>query len=134
MEMKHKLESRIERARQLHKEGYNCSQCVAMVFDDVINEDCDLIARISAGFGGGVGGQRQVCGTVSGMTMIVGMCRFDTPACKSALYQDVQDYCNEFFKINGSIVCGELLKNRGSKTCMSLIEDAITIVHNRLSK
>ena len=28
--MKPTLETRLERARQLHKDGYDCSQCVAM--------------------------------------------------------------------------------------------------------
>lgn len=130
--MNHTLESRIERAKELHKSGYNCSQCVAMVFDDVTGLDSDTAARMSAGFGGGVGGQREVCGAVSGMAMVIGMCRYDTPACKPSLYKTVQEHCNEFRMANGSIVCGELLKP-GRKPCISLIADAITIVHNHLS-
>lgn len=77
--VKYSLEERINRARQLHKEGYNCSQCVFMVFDDVHGMDSDVAARVSSGFGGGVGGQRQVCGTISGMTMVLGMTKFSQP-------------------------------------------------------
>lgn len=57
------LDERIARARELHKEGYNCSQCVVMAFDDMHNMPLDLSARIAAGLGGGVGGQRQICGS-----------------------------------------------------------------------
>ena len=129
--VKYSLEERINRARQLHKEGYNCSQCVFMVFDDVHEMDADIAARISSGFGGGVGGQRQVCGTVSGMTMLLGMTKFSKSTDKPSLYKTIQDYSSEFKELNGSIVCGELLKP-GRKPCMSLIEDAITIIHNKL--
>lgn len=129
--VKYSLEERINRARQLHKEGYNCSQCVFMVFDDVHEMDLDIATRVSSGFGGGVGGQRQVCGAVSGMTMVLGMTKFSQPTDKPSLYKTVQDYSSEFKELNGSIVCGELLKP-GRKPCMSLIEDAITIIHNKL--
>ena len=129
--VKYSLEERINRARQLHKEGYNCSQCVFMVFDDVHGMDATVAARVSSGFGGGVGGQRQVCGAVSGMTMVLGMIKFSQPTDKPSLYKTVQDYSSEFKELNGSIVCGELLKP-SRKPCMSLIEDAITIIHNKL--
>lgn len=131
--VKYSLEERINRARQLHKEGYNCAQCVFMVFDDVHEMGTDVAARVSAGFGGGVGGQRQVCGAVSGMTMTLGMIKFNQPADKPSLYKTVQDYSSEFKEQNGSIVCSELLKP-GRKPCMTLIEDAITIIHNNVCK
>ena len=51
--MKYTLEQRKERARALHKQGYNCSQCVVMVFDDVHGLSDEVAARASAGFGGG---------------------------------------------------------------------------------
>ncbi len=129
--MRPTLETRLERARQLHKEGYNCSQCVAMVFDDAVGMDSGVIARLSSGFGGGVGGQRQVCGAVSGMTMVIGVKKYTAPVCKPELYKTVQEYCGAFKRLNGSIVCGELLQP-GRKPCMELIEDAITIIHNGL--
>ena len=63
------LDERIERARALRAEGYNCSQCVFMVFDDIHSMSPDDAARMTAGLGGGVGGQHQVCGTVSAMSV-----------------------------------------------------------------
>lgn len=129
--MKYTLEQRKERARVLHSQGYNCSQCVVMVFDDVHGLSEDVVARASAGFGGGVGGMRQVCGAVSGMAMLEGFAKYSQPADKPMLYAQVQSCADEFKKINGSVVCGDLLK-LGRKPCMELIEDAITIIDARL--
>ena len=68
--MKHTLESRLERARELRKQGYTCSQCVVMVFDDVHNLSEEAAAAVSIGLGGGVGGQHQACGTITGMAVV----------------------------------------------------------------
>lgn len=129
--VKFNLEERIERARQLHKAGYNCSQCVFMVFDDIHNLDHETAAKISAGFGGGVGGQRQICGAISGLTMIAGMISYANPADKPLLYKSTQELSNEFKNTNGSIICGELL-TPGRKPCMQLIEDAIAIIDRKI--
>lgn len=129
--MKYTLEERKERARLLHRQGYNCSQCVVMVFDDIHGMNEEVAMRVSAGFGGGVGGMRQVCGAVSGMTILIGVAKYTQPSDKPMLYAEVQSCAEEFKKINGSVVCGELLKP-GRKPCIELIEDAITIIDARL--
>ena len=129
--VKYTLDKRIARARQLHKAGYNCSQCVYMVFDDIHELESEIAAKISAGFGGGVGGQRQVCGTISGMALTLGMTQYTTPADKPATYQAIKECSNKFTALNGSIVCGELLKP-GRKPCIELIIDAITIIDENL--
>lgn len=129
--VKYTLDERITRARQLHKEGYNCAQCVVMVFDDIYDLDTDTAAKVSAGMGGGVGGQRQVCGTVSGMAMTLGLSQYTSPADKATTYQAVKDCSNEFTTLNDSIVCSELLKP-GRKPCIELIVDAITIIDKKL--
>lgn len=131
--VKYSLEERINRARDLHKSGYNCSQCVFMVFDDIHGMDAETAAKVSAGFGGGVGGQRQVCGAVSGMVMTHGLIAFKSPADKQAIYKNVQAISNEFKAINNSIICGELLKP-GRKPCIELIADAITIIDKQLQQ
>lgn len=125
------LEQRMDRARRLHAQGYNCSQCVVMVFDDVHGLDPMLSARTAAGLGRGVGGCMLTCGTVTGMAIAAGLISYATPSDKQRLYTDVRALADEFKAINGSTVCGELLKP-GRKPCMELITDAITILHNRL--
>lgn len=127
------LEQRLERARDLRKQGYNCSQCVYMVFDDVHGFDSEMSARISSALGGGVGGQHQVCGTVSAMSLVVGAAKYESPAQKAALYADVKKVCGAFSGLNGSIVCAELLADRPNrKPCLEYILDSITILDSYL--
>lgn len=107
------VQEREQRARELFTQGYNCCQAVAMTFADVIGLPEQEIAAISSGFGGGMGRMREVCGTVSAMTMVAGAI---IPAndvndrdAKSANYALVQEMAGEFRQMNGSIICRELL-------------------------
>jgi len=107
------VQDREERARELFKSGYNCCQAVAMTFADVIGLPEQEVARLASGFGGGMGRMREVCGTVSGMTLVAGAI---IPAndvtdkeAKTANYALVQEMAGEFRKMNGSIICRELL-------------------------
>lgn len=129
---KYTLDERIARCRKLHEEGYNCSQCVTMVFDDIIDIPTDSIARISSGFGGGLGGLTLVCGAVTGMTILEGMCHWHTPADKQYVYGHVRNLAKQFEKNNGSLICSEL-KSVIRKPCMQLIEDAVTLMHRNIS-
>ncbi len=129
--MKHTLESRLERARELRKQGYTCSQCVVMVFDDVHNLSEEAAAAVSIGLGGGVGGQHQACGTITGMAVVSGFMVAGNPAEKQKVYASIKDMCARFAESNGSIVCGELLADRANrKPCMQYIEDSVAILHN----
>ena len=107
------VEEREKRAGELFKAGYNCCQAVAMTFADVIGLPEDEIARLTSGFGGGMGRMREVCGTVSGMTMVAGAMipanDVNDKAAKTANYALVQEMANEFKQMNGSIICRELL-------------------------
>ena len=68
------IEERVAKARRLFKEGgYNCCQSVVLAYNDILGVDDHVAAVISSGFGGGMGRMREVCGTVSGMTMLAGM-------------------------------------------------------------
>ena len=108
------IEERVAKARRLFKEGgYNCCQAVVLAYCDVLGLDEKTAASVTSGFGGGMGRMREVCGTVSGMTFLSGLiCPADDPSIKSARtenYALVQEMTEEFRKINGSIVCRELL-------------------------
>lgn len=107
------VEEREQRARHFFTAGYNCCQAVAMTFADVIGLPEQEIARLTGGFGGGMGRMREVCGTVSGMILVAGamMPTYDVAdkSAKSANYALVQEMAGEFRRLNGSIVCRELL-------------------------
>ena len=106
---------RMDRAVALFKEGYSCSQAVAMAFCDVTGLDAKLTARMASSFGGGMGRMREVCGAVSGMLMVAGVLYgYDDPKAtkeKRELYAQVQAMAGQFREELGSIVCRDLLKN-----------------------
>ena len=113
--MKHfNIEERVEKANRLFKEvGYNCCHAVVLAYNDLLGLDDETAAAISSGFGGGMGRMREVCGSVSGMTILAGLMRpASDPTVKdwrTANYALVQEMAGEFKAINGSIVCKELL-------------------------
>lgn len=127
--MNYDVEQRKEMARQLRKQGRNCCQCVAMVFDDLTGIDGETIGRIAEGFGSGFGGRQEVCGTVSGATMVCGMAYADMD--RKGIYGKVKDFMGAFERLEGSCVCRDL-KQPGRKPCLELITDAVEMLHKQL--
>ena len=117
--MKQEYEDRIQRAVDYFKEGYNCSQAVFLAFADIYGIEEETAKRLSAGFGGGVGRMRMMCGAVSGMVMLAGLETGQTEggdsAGKANCYQEVQAMVNLFKERNGSVICAELLSMNGCK-------------------
>ena len=112
--MQFDLEERVAKAKRLFKEeGYNCCQAVVLAYNDLFGIDDTMAASLSSGFGGGMGRMREVCGSVSGMVLLAGLIApADNPSDKNGRtrnYALVQDIAGEFRKMNGSIVCRELL-------------------------
>ena len=108
------IEARAQRAQELFKNGYNCSQAVFASCADLYGvTDEQLALRLSASFGGGMGRLRLVCGAASGMFMLAGLHNGSaTPhdnAGKMANYTFVQQLAGEFKGKYGSLICAELL-------------------------
>ena len=108
------IEKRAERAQELFKQGYNCSQSVFAACADLYGiEDESLALRLSASFGGGIGRMRMVCGAASGMFMLAGLHNGSaTPhdnEGKMANYAFVQQLAGDFKAKYGSLICAELL-------------------------
>ena len=104
---------RQQSAEQLFIQGYNCCQAVLLAFEDVLDVDRSTLLRFASGFGGGMARMREVCGTVSAMTMIAG---FLSPAEEPSDMQQrrdnyalVQRFASSFKEQKGSIVCREIL-------------------------
>lgn len=102
-----------QKAMELFKEGYNCSQSVFLAFADKYDMNRSMALKLSSSFGGGMGRLREVCGAVTGMFMVAGVLYgYDSPADhkqKSSHYERIQALAHEFMEENGSIVCRELL-------------------------
>lgn len=107
------LNERVQRARDLFTSGYNCTQSVFMAYSDLFDLETRFAATISAPLGGGMGRLREVCGAVSGMTLLAGLLSPahdpKDQAAKGANYALVQHFAEQFREANGAIVCRELL-------------------------
>ena len=107
------MSERVEKAVELFKSGYNCSQSVFAAYADLFGIDSETALKVSAGLGGGCGRQRELCGAVSGAAMIIGL-KFGSVdgndrEGKKLCYEKVREFTAEFKKTNPSIVCRELL-------------------------
>ncbi|WP_455590403.1 C-GCAxxG-C-C family protein [Bacteroides sp.] len=120
-------EDRIQKAIDLFKSGYNCSQSVVAAFADMYGFTEEQALRMSASFGGGIGRMRETCGAACGMFLLAGLEKGAVVGAdkegKAANYALVQRLAEEFKKRNGSINCGELLGLKKSVPISSVPEE-----------
>ena len=147
------MSERSEKAKELFKSGYNCSQAVLGVFCEECGMNFETAMKISSSFGGGMGRMREVCGTVSGMFMAAGLMFFsgdNSPEAKKKQYEIVQELAKAFKSENGSIICRELLsgiENSVSpkpsertenyykkRPCIELVAQAVEILEDYIAK
>ena len=111
------IEKRVERAVENFMAGYGCCQSVVAAFADIYGLDDTLAKKVAAGFGGGVGRMRMMCGAVSGIVMLVGLDCGQTEGSdregKSACYKVVQELLAKSKEDNGSLICAEILGIQG---------------------
>lgn len=105
--------TRKEKAMQSFLDGYNCAQCMMLAFEDMLTIDLDTALKIASPFGGGMGRLREVCGSVSGMFMVLGFIKGYNEQGnyegKKELYEHVQELARRYEEANGSIICRDLL-------------------------
>lgn len=151
------LEERVGRAVENFMAGYGCCQSVVTAFADLYGLDDRMAKRIAAGFGGGVGRMRMMCGAVSGIVMLVGLDCGQTEGNdregKSACYKVVQELLAQSKEDNGSLICAEILGLKGvekaqssyvasprtaeyykTRPCAAKVESAARIFANYLKK
>ena len=117
------LEARVNRAVDYFMQGYGCCQSVVAAFADMYGLDEKLALKIAAGFGGGVGRMRMMCGAVSGIVMLLGLEEGQTDGAdregKSHCYKIVQQLLEESKQQNGSIICAEILGLNGQEKAVN---------------
>ena len=148
------MKDRVEKAVELFKSGYNCSQSVVAAFADMYGFTQEQALRMSASFGGGIGRMRQTCGAACGMFLLAGLEKGAVDGKdregKAANYALVQQLAEEFRKRNGSMICAELLglkKPEGSsmpeartelyyakRPCANMVEEEAAIWAEYLEK
>lgn len=117
------LDERVARAVDNFMAGYGCCQSVVAAFADLYGLDDTQAKKIAAGFGGGVGRLRMMCGAVSGIVMLVGLDCGQTEGNdregKSACYKVVQQLLAQSEAENGSLICAEILGIKGHEKAHS---------------
>ena len=107
------IEGRVEKAKMLFKQGFNCSQSVFAACADIYGMDEETALRVAASFGGGIGRMRQTCGAACGMFLLAGLengsAQIGDAEGKKRNYALVQDLAEQFKQVNGSLICSELL-------------------------
>ena len=147
------LDERVVKAVENFMAGYGCCQSVVAAFADIYGLDDTLAKKIAAGFGGGVGRMRMMCGAVSAIVMLVGLDCGQTEGNdrdgKAACYKVVQELLAKSKEENGSLICAEILGVKGKTTfvpsertaeyykrrpCAAKVESAARIFANYLKE
>lgn len=145
-------EKKIACARELYLGGYNCAQAVFAAFAEEMGISRETALLIASGMGGGIGGLRETCGTVSAMAMVLGKLRGYSDAAdyegKKALYADIQKLHGKFCELYETSNCRQLLISAGiavsnipaertpeyyrKRPCCRYIEKAAELLANEL--
>lgn len=141
-----------ERSLDLFANNFNCSQAVLTAFAADFGLDEKLALMLGTQFGGGAR-NGEMCGAVSGALMVLGLkyghYESDNNEQKSRAYSIASEYTKRFKKLNGSIVCRDLLgydltlpeditcikeKNLFGEICPKMIKSAVEVLENILAE
>ena len=134
-----KLGLRKEKAIELHKNRYTCSQAVACAFCDLVDVDeltmKDMVRRYS-------GGAYKVCGAVMGAYVIANFIKDNRNMEDPAEWNEddielLQEIERRFKEKNSTVMCREL-KGIGTgivlRPCRGCVEDAAEILEEILEE
>jgi len=141
------IEKTIEVAKNYFKGDYICSQSVLRAILEAKGLYFETASMLAAGFGGGISRHGEICGSVTGVIMAIGILHSldvkDPIEHRKRTYKSVNDFIDKFTKIHGSTTCNKLVgfdiknsslrekaNNEGlfDNLCPSFIETAIRII------
>lgn len=99
---------------------YNCCQAVACMFSKESGVSEDVLKRIGAGFGLGMGGMEGTCGALCGAEMILGLTKYKG----SPIRNDAKELHRKFTQICGGSICREL-KGVGTGKVLCSCDDCV---------
>lgn len=139
------MSERSDRAVELFRKGFSCSQSVFAGYADLFGLDKDTALRIADGFGGGVARRQGICGAVSGAVMLLGLRYGRTVAEDTESHERTCSLANglieSFIQKYGSTDCRDILgcdwptfKSKGLRTsvCEKCVKDAAQMVEELL--
>ncbi len=121
-----------EIAKNNFQNGCNCAQAVLLAFCEDYGMERETALTIAAGFGSGMAGLRETCGTVTGANMVIGLAKGKN---RMEANRTFREFADRFREKNGSLVCKELLAARIKTrlTCADLCYDAGSLLDEILA-
>lgn len=103
----------VEQAVAFYQQGYTCAQSILACFGARYGLQQNLAFRIGEPFGAGTSCTGDMCGSLTGAIMVLGLQYGSTlssdNAARSYTYQRVHELIHRFKEIHGSIQCTDLL-------------------------
>ena len=137
--MKDSLESRLQMGEERRRRGYNCCQTVLCTYADLLGEEEELLFRTAEGFGRGIGGSMQTCGSVTALVMAAGLLKScgNLSACNSKpeTMKLTRELMQAFQDLNGTVCCRELKGiDTGTviRACPDCMDDGIRILWEKV--
>lgn len=93
-----------ERAVELKHNGYNCCQAVLCVFADETGMPEELLKKMGAGFGTGMGCMEATCGALCGAEILLGLKHYQG----KPIIKDAAALHKAFGQKCGATICKEL--------------------------
>jgi C_GCAxxG_C_C family probable redox protein len=104
--------NRAERATELFKNGWTCSQSIMAVYGEDVGLDCETALNLGRGFSGGISRLGRTCGVISGAVMILSFKGRDAPdeaRDRAEVYTAVNEFAKRFEERCGGFDCKDLL-------------------------
>lgn len=134
-----------EKAVQRFQGGFNCAQSVLLTLYEHLEStgENELVPKIAAGFGGGIGRCGSVCGALTGSIMAVGIKYAPNEAGaekRAQTYLNARALYRKFEAQHGTVFCRDLIKydlanpqeaakarqeGASEKVCAKLVKSAI---------
>jgi C_GCAxxG_C_C family probable redox protein len=134
---------------------FHCSQAIAAVGQEKLGKGSDDVIRAMGAFGGGLGGNGEVCGALAGGLAVLGL-RYsranadekENPKMWTDAEELVRRFRDEIVQINGSILCRDISrvdwKDRGQvksfytgdtvKKCVRIVGETAMLVGEILDR
>ena len=130
-------------AVEYFREGFNCSEAIMRAFSEIydLNYNLDLLKAATV-LGGGIGGAKDLCGSLSGAALVIGTFegREDTSKDLRESYALSKELYKRFNEEYPEVSCIKLTKDVewGSKghfeLCEVLIEKAVKVADDILKE
>ena len=110
---------------------YNCCQAVACMFSEETGVSVDVLKRIGAGFGLGMGGMEGTCGALCGAEMVLGLVKYKGKPIRN----DAKELHRKFTEICGGSICREIKGVGTGKvlcSCDDCVRNAVSILEETI--